>query len=286
MRNLTITRTKSFVACLGKMKVYIEDHTAAETTIGDVPCRKLGDLKNGETKTFSIGEEEAKVFVIADQLSKNFCNEFYKIPAGENDVFLSGKNRYNPASGNAFRFDGVTDEEVLKNRKKGTKKGLIILIIVAIVGFIIGFAATMDWDDLFASGEPETFSYLNMEITLNDRFDQTSDTDYNVCFDGGEVAVFVLRESYTSLAEFGELTLTDYAEQVMENAEIDVTLQEKDGLTYCEYTLESDGDELYYVTVFYECDDAFWLFDFVTYADEKNNYSQSFMDWAKSVKFQ
>ena len=285
MRNLTVTRTKSFVGCLMKVKVYVEDYNSSETVIGNVPCRKLGDLKNGETKTFPIGNDEVKIFVIADQLSKNYCNEFYKVPAGENDVFLTGKNCYNPAAGNPFRFDGVTDEEVLKNRKKGTKKGILILVAAFLIGIVIGLAQ-VDWKTLLASGEPETFSYLNMEITLNDRFDRTSDTVYDVCFDGGEVAVFALRESYQSLADMGDLTLTDYAETVMQNAEIDAEILQKDGLTYCEYTLEDGSDEYYYITVFYECDDAFWLFDFITFAEDKDEYSQDFFDWAKTVKFE
>ena len=50
MRTLTIKRAKSFVACLAKMKVYVEDPTSREIVINNVPCRKLGDLKNGEEK--------------------------------------------------------------------------------------------------------------------------------------------------------------------------------------------------------------------------------------------
>ena len=60
MRNLTIKRNKTFVACLAKMKVYIEDASANDLTINGIPCRKLGDLKNGEEKNFSIGENAAK----------------------------------------------------------------------------------------------------------------------------------------------------------------------------------------------------------------------------------
>ncbi len=136
MRNLTITRQKSFVACLATMKVYIEDAVAGDLAIKiyvkdeatgmpaqkEMRCRKLGVIKNGETATFSIGDEQAKVIVIADKLSKNYCNEYYTVPEGQEDVVLTGKNVFNPASGNAFQFDGVTDEVVLENRKKGTKK--------------------------------------------------------------------------------------------------------------------------------------------------------------------
>ena len=64
------------------MKVYIEDAQSNELIISGVPCRKLGDLKNGEEKTFEIGEDAAKVFVIADTLSKDYCTEFYQLSEG------------------------------------------------------------------------------------------------------------------------------------------------------------------------------------------------------------
>lgn len=140
MRQLTIKREKSFVGCLMKMKVYVEDASAPELEINGVPCRKLGDIKNGEEKTFEIGNNAMKVFVIADKLSKGYCNEFVNIPEGEEDVSLSGRPRFNLLNGNAFRFDGVTDEEVLQNRKEATKKGEPIIIFSVIIGFIVGFA--------------------------------------------------------------------------------------------------------------------------------------------------
>ena len=139
MRKLTIKRTKRFVACLMKMKVYIEDRSASEITINDIPCRKLGEIKNGEEKTFEIGEEAAKVFVIADTLSKNYCNDFYEIPEGQEDIFLTGKNHFNLANGNAFRFDNNPSASALANRKRGTNKGLVVLIVAIVVGAIIGF---------------------------------------------------------------------------------------------------------------------------------------------------
>ena len=139
MRNLTIKRKKKFVACLGKLKVYIEDAQSNELIISGVPCRKLGDLKNGEEKTFEIGEDAAKVFVIADTLSKDYCTEFYQLSDGQDDIVLTGENYFNPANGNAFRFDNNNSEEVLAARKKSNKKGATVLIIAIRVGFIIGF---------------------------------------------------------------------------------------------------------------------------------------------------
>ena len=139
MRKLTIKRNKTFVACLGKMKVYVEDHSSSELTISDVPCRKLGELKNGEEKTFEIGNEAAKIFVIADKLSKDYCNDLYELPEGDEDIVLTGKNRFNPATGNAFRFDNNDSHVVRSNRERGTGKGMIALIVAIVVGVIVGF---------------------------------------------------------------------------------------------------------------------------------------------------
>ena len=143
MRNLTITRQKSFVASLAKMKVYIEDPEANELEINGVGCRKLGILKNGETATFPIGDQAAKVFVIADKVSRGFCCDYYPITAGTENVVLTGKNKFHPGAGNPFRFDGVTDPEVLENRKKGNGKGIVILIVSALTGAVVGLLLSM-----------------------------------------------------------------------------------------------------------------------------------------------
>ncbi|MBQ7761314.1 MAG: hypothetical protein IJ400_04590 [Clostridia bacterium] len=138
MRKLTIKRTKSFVACLGKAKVYIEDESSSELTIASVPVRKLGTLKNGEEVSFEVEEGALRVFVIFDTMSKEYCNDIYELPA-EGDVYLTGKCGFNPGVGNAFRFDNNETQDSLKNRKKGAVIGWIVLGVSVVVGFIIGW---------------------------------------------------------------------------------------------------------------------------------------------------
>ena len=138
MRNLTIKREKTFVACLGKFKVYIENANSNELTIRNTPCRKLGELKNGQESTFVIDDSEAKIYVIADKMSKEYCNEMYKIPAGTEDIYLKGKPSFSLSAGNAFRFENNTNPEALKNREVGKRKGSNIFIIAIVVGFILG----------------------------------------------------------------------------------------------------------------------------------------------------
>ena len=155
MRNLTIKRTKSFVGCLAKLKVYVEN-PSGDFTINNTLCSKLGELKNGEEKSFPVEEHALKVFVIADKLSKDYCNEFYQLSDGKEDVFLSGQNRFNPANGNAFRFDNNEGDAASTNRRRGTRIGLIILILAVIVGAVAGFLITNSF--LSKTPKEKTFS--------------------------------------------------------------------------------------------------------------------------------
>lgn len=279
MRNLTIKRTKSFVAGLAKIQIYIEDPTANEISINNTPCRKLGDLKNGEEKTFSIGNESAKVFVIADKLSRNISNEYYQLPEGEEDVTLSGKNKYNPATGNAFRFDNNENEAVTANRKKGIKRGIVVLIVAAIIGFVIGFTKV----SVFDAPKEKDFSAPGVTITLTDEFYKYNDDEYVAVYDSENVAVFISKVDTTEDDSF-----TEYVEFFA--AYCDLTpndIKTTDGLTHFAYTNVSSTNnvEYHYAVYLYETDNAFWAIEFATTKKDASSYADEIHDWAKSVTF-
>lgn len=287
MRNLTIKRTKSFVGCLAKMKIYIEDLASNEITINNTPCRKIGDLKNGEEKTFQIDEHAAKVFVIADKLSKDYCNEFYQLSDGQEDIFLSGQNKYNPANGNAFRFDNNENEETVANRKHGTRKGLIVLIAAAVVGAITGY---LFFTNLFSSITPEikTFSYDGMTITLTDEFRETNIENYTVAYDSKNVAVFALKEAFILADGFENCTLEQYADLVLQaNNFSSAEIKTADGLTGFEYdfTNPETNDTYKYFSYVYKTNDAFWLVQFATLSKNVDAYASEITQWAQSIKF-
>ena len=287
MRNLTIKRTKSFVGCLAKMKIYIEDSSSQEMLINDTPCRKIGDLKSGEEKTFQIGEQEAKVFVIADKLSKNYCNEYYQLSEGQEDIFLSGKNRFNPANGNAFRFDNNESEEIVANRKQGARKGLLILIVAAVVGAVVGYTIT---SGLFPNKTPDVkiFSSNGMTITLTDEFRETDIENYTVTYDSKNVAVFALKETFTLADGFGDYTLEQYANLMIQANNLSSTgIKTADGLTRFEYDFTNpETNNCYkYFSYVYKTNDAFWLIQFATLNENVDGYAQQITDWAKSVEF-
>ena len=283
MRNLTITRNKTFVGCLMKLKVCIEDPIMGDITIGDARCRKIGELKNGETKTFSIEENETRVFVIADMMSKNYCNEFCTIPAGSNDVFLSGQPRYNPASGNAFRFDGQADEAMLANRRKGTKRGLIIFVAALVIGFAIGIASA-----LLDRPEPKRFEVLDgFAITLTDEF-ESEQMEYDWArLSIREALVDVYRYGFDEapLASFATMTEEEYGEFMIEMFALDGVEMESHGDSrYFEYAGYADDGELYIMHVVFKGSDAFWSVEFVCFADEQNKWNDQFWEWVDTIE--
>ena len=288
MRNLTIKREKSFVGSLAKMKVYIEDPTSNEISINDIPCRKIGDLKNGEEKTFQIDEQEVKIYVIADKLSKNYCNEFYQLSAGQEDIFLSGKNKFNPANGNAFRFDNNESNENIVNRKHGTRKGLLILIAAIIVGTVFGYSIT---SNLFSNKTPESkvFSSNGMTITLTDEFVKTDVENYTVAYDSKNVAVFALKEAFALADGFQDYTLEQYGDLVLQNNNLSSSkIEDKEGLTGFEYefTNPDTKDTYKYFSFVYKSNDAFWLVQFATLTENVDKYSSKINEWAKTISFE
>ncbi len=287
MRNLTVKRTKSFVGSLMKVKVYVEDPAAAEITISETPCRKLGELKNGEEKTFQIGEQAAKVFVIADKVSKEYCNDHYQLFDGQDDVFLSGKNMFNPANGNAFRFDSNETIEVLKSRKHGTKIGLIVLITAMVVGGVFGFLAGFG---LFPKEKPKekTFSSNGISMTLTNEFKEVSFEKYTAAFDSKNVAVFALKEAFTLKADLKNNTPEQYADLVIQaNGLADAEKRSDNGQTYFEYeyTNPETNDTYRFFCYVYKTDDAFWTVQFTTLNRNVEKYTSQIENWARSVRF-
>ena len=288
MRTLSITRIKSFVGCAAPLQIYIEDYEAPEMTILDTPCRKLGKIKNGQTVSFEVTEQAAKVFVIADKLSKNYCNEYYPLPAGMNPVTLTGKCKYNPASGNAFRFDGVTDEAVLANRRKGNNKGLLVLLAAVAVGLVIGIVGGLARSGIFSSEAPETFEGSGYSISLTEDFDAVSYEGYVAAFEGEYAVAMISTETFASYAPLSGMTVPAYGEALRDTYEMDpdiltvTPVRTENGLCYFYYTAMVDGDEFTYCTFVSKGVDAFWTLEIATYTENMEDMESDILEWAKS----
>ena len=287
MRNLTIKRNKTFVASLTKMKVYIEDPAVNELTIHNTPCRKLGTLKNGEEKTFVIGDGAAKVFVIADKLTKEYCNDCYQLPEGQEDIFLTGQNKFKPTRENAFCFDNNNSPAMVENRKKGAKIGTIVLIVAAIVGLLIGYPLGRKFISA-KKAEPKTFEVSGMQITLTNEFAETEVEPYLAAYDSKKVAVFVVRESIDDFLGADTLSLADYAMLVIQANGLEEDSLRWEGdmpyLTY-DYTNPTSGTTYRYFCYMYRSEEAFWVIQFATPAETVEEFIPKIIQWAKSVEF-
>ncbi|MBO5779287.1 MAG: hypothetical protein J6R82_06955 [Clostridia bacterium] len=270
-----------------KMKVYIEDHSSFDTIINDIPCRKLGELKNGEVKTFQIGEEAAMVFVIADQISRNYCNDCYNLPAGGEDVSLTGKNCFNPGAGNPFRFDGVADEDILANRKRGGKKGLLVIIAALVVGLVIGVVSNLDFN--ISTVKDKTFSEGGLSITLTNQFKSEDPGEYVAFYESNTMMVGTFIEPFSLAEGFGDLTIFEYGEGLIkfneQTAGAGRRLQQDGDLYYFVWDDIFDRRYYTYVTYLYKTDDAFWHVDFIVEKEEYEKHREEISQWAHSVTF-
>ncbi len=293
MRRLWIERRKATAACLMKMKVYIEDRENPDTTIGDVPCRKLGELKNGQQRHFAIDEQPARVFVVADQISRNVYNEFIRIPGGREDVFLTGQNRLKPSAGNPFYFDGVEDLEVLENRKKVGRKGSRLLLAAVIVGLIAGAVIGGVIGASILADVPDTIrleprQVRELQIVLPETMEQLDMAGYTACYGSSEAAVFLLREDFALLPGAGEMTLEEYGGLVLANNGLKgiAQLRQEEGLTVFDYAYEDGSGNTYcYYTVLCKGPDAFWI---VLFSAPENNAGEMlpyFRQWARTITF-
>lgn len=284
MRNLTVRRRKVFTGCLNKTKLYIEDPLNQEITIDKTPCRKLGVLKNGDVQTFRIDDEARKIYVIADKITKGYCNEFYQLPAGSEDLVLTGQVQMEVGTG-MFRFDDNNSEGIQSKRKKGAVIGVIVLIVACVLGFFGGKYIT---GQLLKSkaAEPKTFTSHGMTITLTKDFTEDSAVGYTSFFRSKDVAVLTVREPFALLDGLEDYTVEEYGALALEGNGMSASLLKTfNGIPGFEYDAEHDGDTYHYRIFLFKADDAFWMVEFTSFKDQFSRYESQIGKWAGSVTF-
>lgn len=284
MRKLTITRQKSFVASMGKTKIYIEDYSVCDLAIKGVPCKYLGSIKNGETVTFDIEDKGARLYAIAGKGSKDYCNELYVLPEGTDDITLTGKHKYSPSAGNPFRFDQNFSEEALENRRSGSKKGKIILAIAIVVGFVAGFLIPKVIDSIKA-GNPMEVEFEDLRITITEQFEEDT-VDGETVYVSNDVGLSFLEEKFSEMGGYSNYTAKEYARLSQLANDVDSEIIEEDGLCYFTFTDTVGLTSYKYFCFSFKEDDAFWIVQFWTEEGDADKYESKIFEWAKTVEFE
>lgn len=292
MRNIIIKRKKEFSGSFIKLKVYIEDYQTSEIMINGVPCRKIGELRNGEERAFTVGDNPAKIFVIPNKINRNYINDFFQLPLGNQDIYLTGGNTLNPLIGYRFGFDIISSEEVLINRKKNNKHLAAIYIITFIslfvVAFLTGFGAAY-FEDNYSSSTPKTFTAEDMQITLTNNFTEANYEDCTSSYESKNIAVFTIKNDFSLFEGGGEnYSIEEYADIVEQANDLPYNSMEYiNGIPCLKYDFTNpDYNITYsYMTFLYKSDNAFWIVQFTTEKSKSENYAEQIVEWAGSVSF-
>ncbi len=285
MRNLTITRHKNSVIRFAKVKVYIEDE-AGDLTHRGIHYRRLGVLKNGETGTWAIDNRPRRVFVCTYRLTRAYCNDLFLLPAGEEDVTLSGRTRFHLLTDNAFRFDHVLEPEVLSNRKKSVRIGACVMAVAVAVGLLLGH--------LIAYGrkpDPKTFTHEGLAITLTEAFAEESSVNpyIDVNFSSDYVVINVVLEPVAEDPSLEGITPVEYAEwltHTLDGPSTDTDIHSEDGLTWFSYQKpRTTGGMMSYFVYVYVTDEVCCFLRIYTPEENLILNRDDIHEWAGSVTF-
>lgn len=157
-----------------------------------------------------------------------------------------------------------------------------ILCCLLVVLFLFSLTAC-------GTASPKEFTSNGMTVTLTDAFKEASYEGYTVCYESKDVAVFVLKESFSIQEGFGDLSVDDYAELVYTaNASKNPNaVAKEDGLTVMEYSFlnEQENKTYSYYSAMFKGTDAFWLVQFACVEENYEAKRDTFVEWAKTVEF-
>ena len=164
------------------------------------------------------------------------------------------------------------------------KKRVSILLV-----FVMVLLTAVSCQKPDAEPKNKIFNSNGMTITLTDEFHESSYQGYTACYESSKVAVFVLKESFSLQEGFEDFTLDEYAELVLQSnsSKSPSAISKKDGLTSMEYKFfnENTNQTYKYFSVMYKGPDAFWLVQFACVENIYDAQKDSFVTWAKTVKF-
>lgn len=288
MRQLTIRRDYNEIAKNKKTQVYVEDEYG-EVKVRKINCHRLGEIKNGEEKSFGITEDAVKIITMSSVSSRKRTADYYQLPAGNEDVTLSGCANGNLIISHAFRFNDNYDNGAIENRRQAIGNGvkrMVLWIVVAqiVLGIVLG--VILGVVRLMLPPQEKAFTCDDMTITLTDHFYKMDPLGHYMTISSSDVSVFIDYDPFSKAPSLRNYSPERYAETIIRQNDLDSDAKEYLTLTYFSYygTSDSGVDYEYYAFV-YKTDDGFWLVQFACEKADSERVIGDIIKYAESVRF-
>lgn len=170
----------------------------------------------------------------------------------------------------------------LKKYHTKTKKTKLVPVMAVVMIAAVVISAVYAYLNPYTQRHEKTFSQSGFTITLTDDFREREDDFFTAVYDSGDMAVFVLKEEF-SLFGNDRPSLPEYAGMIIEYAQLDIPVQEANGLTYFTYRANAKGKDFRFFSVVYMGSDAYWEVQFCCEAGDYKDLKADFIRFAKSV---
>lgn len=155
----------------------------------------------------------------------------------------------------------------------------IILSFIAVFTFVVSGCSC----NFFT----ETYSGKGMSITMDRGFQEDTYIGYTWYLTKNDAMMIALKEEFEGDFNSTEWTLEEYTDAVQSSnfTNHPTYTRENENYMYYSYNASSEGNTYFYMVTTHVSADAFWIIQFVCFADEKGTFEPKFLTWADSVTF-
>jgi hypothetical protein len=164
------------------------------------------------------------------------------------------------------------------------KKILKVLSIVLLITIICGCSQ-------IAKVNTKEYSVDELKITMADGMVEKSAVGYTKYLEAKDYSFALVKETFEDYKnanlEINEnSSVKEYMEFVLDANGINSDLIENNNLIYTKYTKTISSNDYFYMVFGYKSDDSFWIVNLYCFEKDKDNYENTFIEWAKSVHFE
>lgn len=158
--------------------------------------------------------------------------------------------------------------------------GSILASVSVALAFIFALAGCS-----FFQAKEKTFEKAGMSITLTSEFVEKEIVSQTVYYESRSVIVMALKEEFSAYPGVADYSLERYTNMTISGNNLDAQYQQREGQNYLyfSYQRSSSGKTFYYLATTHKMSDAFWLIQFACVAEDKDKYSEQFLQWADTI---